>query len=166
MAIILGSLILVGLAVLQSAVFSRIVLLHGTADLLLLAIIAWALHKRVETAWHWGAIAGLIISIISALPFGAALAGYLLATLIALLLRQRVWQTPILAMFIATFLGTVLTHAISLVSLRLVGSPLPIIEALNLVTLPSLLLNFLLAIPIFALITDLANWIYPEELEI
>jgi hypothetical protein len=28
------------------------------------------------------------------------------------------------------------------------------------------LLNLLLAIPVYALIGDLANWLYPEELEV
>ncbi len=154
------------LLILQSAVVSRIPLLHGTADLLLLAIIAWSLQKRVETAWQWSIIGGLLVTIVSALPLGVALVGYPLAATFALILRQRVWQVPILAMFISTFVGTLLMHTITLVALRLTGTPLPLREALNLITLPSVLLNLLLAIPVYALIGDLANWLYPEELEV
>ena len=154
------------LLILQSAIFSRITLLHGSADLLLLAVLAWALQERVDTAWRWGIIAGLLVSMASALPFGAALSGYLLATGMALLLRQRVWQRPVLAMFVATFFATLLTHAIDLAALRLAGSPISLSESLNLITLPSILLNLLLAIPIFALLSDLGDWLYPEELEV
>jgi rod shape-determining protein MreD len=154
------------LLILQSAIVSRIPLLHGTADLVLLAIIAWALQKRVATAWQWSIIGGLLVTIVSALPLGAALIGYPLAVTFALILRQRVWQVPILAMFISTFVGTLVMHIISLVALRLVGTTLPLREALNLITLPSVLLNLLLAIPVYALIGDLANWLYPEELEV
>jgi rod shape-determining protein MreD len=165
-AILMAIPILGGLLMLQSAVISRIPLLHGTADLVLLAVVAWALQERVETGWHWAILAGLLVGFISALPLVAALAGYLLTVGAALLLRRRVWQAPILAMFVATVFGTLLMHAISFVSLRLLGTPLPLRESLNLITIPSLLLNLVLAIPIYALLGDLANWLYPEELEV
>jgi rod shape-determining protein MreD len=154
------------LLIFQSAVVSQIPLLHGTADLILLAIIAWTLQKRVTTAWQWSIIGGLLVTIVSALPMGVALIGYPLVATFALILRQRVWQVPILAMFISTFVGTLLMHIITLVALRMVGTTLPLREALNLITLPSVLLNLLLAIPVYALIGDLANWLYPEELEV
>jgi rod shape-determining protein MreD len=139
--------------------------LRGTADLLLLAVIAWALQKRVQTAWQWGIIAGLFVTVVSALPLGIGFANYVLAVGLALLLRQRIWQVPILAMFVATFFATLLTHTLSLVALRILGDPLPIWEALNLITLPSILLNLLLAVPAYALFSDLASWLYPEKLE-
>jgi rod shape-determining protein MreD len=166
MAALISIPVLAGLLILQTTLASRLPLLHGTADLLLLAVAAWSLHKRVETAWQWAIVAGLLVTVASALPLGTALVGYLLVTALALLLRQRVWQAPVLAMFITTFLGTLIIHAISIVSLRLSGNPLPVVDALNLVTLPSLLLNLLLTVPIYGLIGDLVNWLYPEPLEV
>ena len=166
MATLIAIPILSVLLILQSAVVSRITLLHGSADLLLLAVVAWALQKRVDTAWHWSVIAGLMISFVSALPFGVALIGYPLVAGVTLVLRQRVWQVPILAMFVATFFGTLATQALALAALRLSGDPLPILQALNLIILPSILLNLLLAIPAYALLGDLAGWLYPEELEV
>lgn len=154
------------LAVLQSGLVSRIPLLHGTADLILLVLVAWALQKRVQTAWQWSIIGGLSVTIISALPLGAPLAGYLLATGLALLLRRRVWQAPILAMFFAVFAGTLITQTVNLAALLASGAPIPLLEAFNLVILPAVLLNLLLAVPTYALIGDLASWLYPEEIEV
>jgi len=54
---------------------------------------------------------------------------------------------------------------IGLIALRVTGTVLPVIEALNLIILPSLLLNLLFAIPIYALFSDLAKWIHPEKIE-
>jgi rod shape-determining protein MreD len=158
---ILGVLLL-----LQMAIFSDLRLLQGAVDLVLVAVIAWALQKRVESAWRWGIIGGLLVTIASALPLGVALLGYTLAVGIAILLRQRVWQIPILAMFVSTILGTLVIQVISMIALRLAGSPLPMIKSLELITLPSILLNLLVAIPIFAIFGDLANWLYPEEIEV
>jgi hypothetical protein len=53
-----------------------------------------------------------------------------------------------------------------LASLRLSGSPIPVVEALNLVTLPSILLNLLFAVLIYALASELAGWLYREEIEV
>jgi len=166
MAIAIALPILSILLILQSAVFSRIVLLKGTADLILLALIAWALDKRVKTAWHWCIIGGSLVSFVSAIPLAAPLLGYLLAVGIVLMLRQRVWQVPILAMFVATFFGTVIVQLVEFIALRLSGASLPFFQSINLVTLPSIMLNLLLAIPFYALFGDLANWLYPEELEV
>lgn len=165
-SLLLAFPVLGGLLIIQSTIVVRVSLLRGTADLLLLAVVAWGLQKRVQTAWQWGLIAGLMISLTSALPFGVALLGYPLAAGVAVVLRRRVWQAPMLAMFLATFLGTLLTHALAVIGLRLVGDALPILQVLNLITLPSLLLNLLLAIPAYAWLNDLANWLHPEELEI
>ena len=166
MATLIAIPIFVALAILQSSIVSRMPLLQGTTDLILLTIIAWALQKKVETAWQWCIIGGLVTNIVSAVPFGVPLLGYALTTSIALALRRRVWQVPILAMFLVTFLGTIITQGLALAALRLSGSPIPVIEALNLVTLPSILLNLLFAILVYALVGELAGWLYREEIEV
>jgi hypothetical protein len=154
------------LVILQSAVVSRVPLLFGTADLILLALVAWAVQERVTSAWQWSIIGGLLVSFASAMPVSAVLAGYLLATGVALLLRQRVWQIRLLATLAAAFFGTIITQAITVFYLRFNGAGIPILEAFNIITLPSALLNLAVAVPMYALISDLANWLYPEEIEL
>jgi rod shape-determining protein MreD len=158
--------ILGGLMILQTSLLSRFPLLEGTSDLVMLAVIAWALQKRVETAWQWCIIGGLIFSLVSALPVGAALVAYGLITILALVLRRHVWQAPLLAMLVTTFFGTLIMHLISWIAVLISGTILPFGEVINLITLPSLLLNLLLSIPVYILINDLAKWLYPEELEV
>lgn len=154
------------LAIFQSAVVSRLPLLHGTADLLLMVVIAWALQERVRTAWQWALIAGLIIGYISALSIVIPVIGYLVVTGLALLLRQRIWQVPILAMLAVTFVGTLFINVITALFLSIMGTPLPLLDTLNLIILPGVILNLLLAIPIYALVKDLSEWLYPEEIKI
>lgn len=166
MAVLLSIPILSVLMLLQAGIFSRLPLLRGTPDLLLLAIVAWALQKRVQTAWQWAIAGGVIFNIVSALPFGVPLIAYTLATGIALFLRRLLWQLPILAMLATVFLGTLVSHGVSLIALRLAGDPIPVVQALNLITLPSLFLNLVLAVPLYALMGDLAKWLYPEPLEV
>ena len=166
MALLIALPILGGLLILQSAVLSRVNLLQGAADLVLVALLAWTLQKRVRSAWFWAIIGGLLVGYLSALPFGVIHVAYLLAVGLAMILRQRVWELPILAMLIATFFGTLITHLVQIVALRVLGTSLPFWESLNLVTLPSVLLNLLLAIPFYAIFSDLARLLYPEPLEV
>jgi len=166
MAILIAAPILAALIIIQTAVLSRIPLLQGTTDLVLVALLAWALQKRVRTAWFWAIIGGLLVSYVSALPLGAVLVGYLLAVGLAVLLKQRVWQVPVLAMLVATLFGTLIVNLVEITALRIVETPLPFWTAINLVTLPSVLLNLLIAIPFYTIFSDLANWLYPEPLEI
>ncbi|MFN2176777.1 MAG: hypothetical protein ACK2U3_12570 [Anaerolineales bacterium] len=156
---ILGSLL-----ILQTVILSRITLLHGSADLIMLAVISWALQKRVKTAWFWAIIGGLLVGVVSAVPFFIPVLGFLMIIAIAAVLRQRVWQVPILAMFVTTFIGTLVVQIISAIALNISGTPLEIFDVLFLITLPSLLLNLLLAAPIYFLFGDLAKWLYPGEL--
>ena len=153
------------LLIIQSAVLSQVPLVYGTADLALLAMIAWALQKRVDTAWHWGVVGGLMASFVSALPTGAPLLGYLLTIGLTRILRRRIWHAPILAMLVAVFAGTLVTNLLNLIALLLAGNPMSWLDALELITLPSLLLNLLLALPAYAIFADLAKWLYPEGLE-
>jgi len=64
-------------------------------------------------------------------------------------------------MFSITFLGTIGLSFLSLVALRLSGIALSITDVFGLLTLPGILLNMLLAIPVFAIMRDLARWVYP-----
>ena len=67
-----------------------------------------------------------------------------------------------LAMFSITFLGTIIVSLLSIVTLRFVGVPLLMSDVLGLLTLPSVLLNMLIAIPVYAVMRDLARWVYPS----
>jgi rod shape-determining protein MreD len=160
-------LILFGiLAIIQSTIVSTMPLLNGTADLILLFIIAWALQDRVAYAWQWCLIGGIFASLYSALPFGTFIVAYMICVGITRLLKRRIWKAPFLAMLAATFICTLVVQLISLVARIIMGVSIPLTSVLNLVLLPSLLLNLILAIPIFSIMHDVASWLYPEELEV
>lgn len=166
MAILIGIPVLIGLIMLQTAVVSTLPLLHGTADLILLVIIAWAMQQRVSSSYEWAVMAGLMVGAITAAPFYVPLVGYGAAVGIVRLLRGRVWQTPVLAMFMSVFMASLLMHGLTWGVLRVLGTPLAVVDSLNQVVLPATLLNLLLALPVYALVTDLAKSIYPEEVNL
>jgi rod shape-determining protein MreD len=166
MASLVAFPVVILLTMLQIGVVSQLPLLHGTADIVLLGVVAWSLHERVSNAWFWAVFSGLIVSLVSALPFFAPLWGYLIVAVIARLLRQRVWQTPFLAMLLVTFAGTLVTLALDWAVLQFQTGAYPLYTALNIIVMPSALLNLLFALPVYALVNDLADFLYPDKAEL
>jgi hypothetical protein len=149
--------------IIQSAIVSQIKLISGYADLMLIILAAWALQDRVESAWHWAALACIFTGFVSNLPWVVLVIGYLAVVYLAQSLQKRVWQAPLLAMFSVTFAGTIFMHLVSFIVLRLSGTPFTFGDVAGLITLPSLLLNMLFAIPVYTFMRDLARWVYPFE---
>jgi hypothetical protein len=148
--------------VVQSAIVPSFALLSGYADVLLVLLAAWALQEGVETGFQWALLGALMMSIVSHLPWIIYVAGYVGVVLLAQILQKRVWQVPMLAMFTVTFLGTAFMHVLTFAYLRLFGGSASFSDAMGLVTLPSLLLNLLVAIPMFGMMRDLARWVFPS----
>lgn len=158
-------LLLVTFYLLQMSVFSQMPLISGTADLILLFFAAWTLQERVKYRWIWVVIGGLAISLLSAMPFFAPLVGYVGVYVIARILQRKVWQAPMLAMLIVTLLGTLSQHIVYIVALQVSGAPISWGESLDRVILPSVLLNLLFALPMYAIVNDVVGRLFPLEVE-
>lgn len=148
--------------ILQSAMISRIYLLSGMADLPLVMLAAWALQDEVESAWHWAVAFGLMVGFVSGMPWYVPVIGYVIVVGLAQVLQKRVWQAPLLAMFSVTFFGTIILTLLSFAVLRLSGVVMSLEDVLGLLVLPGVLLNMLLAIPVYAVMRDLSRWVYPS----
>jgi rod shape-determining protein MreD len=165
MALLISIPILGVLAIIQSAIISTMPLLFGTTDIVLVVVLAWTLQDKVKGAWQWSIIGAGLMTLLSALPVGIYFAAYLAATLLASYIRRRIWKMPFLGMLIAIFLGTLLVQVVSWLGRWLTGVYLPLEQVVIQIMLPSILLNLLIAIPIFFVMKDLAIRLYPEEIE-
>lgn len=165
MAILAGIPILAFAVILQSTVFSRVPLLNGPLDLVVVVLICWTLNERVRDEWTWALIGGSMVGFVSALPVPVPIVSYLLVTAVSVYLKRRVWQVPILALFVTIVLGTLIVHLASFAVLTVLGTPLSFFEALNLIILPSLLLNLLAALPVNGLVGEIAGFLNREEIE-
>lgn len=152
--------------ILQYGIVSRTPLLAGTADLILLFVAAWSLHQNSRYFWVILALFGMIISVFSATPLFLPLITYMVIYLAANSLKVRIWQSPLLSMFLLTFAGTLFQHALYLVGLFSQGVSFSWTEAFSNITLPSVLLNMLLAIPVHALVQEVCRNLYPVGLEV
>lgn len=152
--------------ILQTTIFSRITMIQGTVDVVMLSYLAWVLRREAPGSWYWGLIAGMMVGFASELPVWLPIAGYLLITAGIRAVKNRIWQVPLFALFSLALLATVLLLGLQWVYLALLGSQINIGEALNIVILPSVVLNLIAAFPIYTLIGELFQFLYPEEEEL
>jgi len=161
-----GGLALLGLAVvLQSAVVREWHLLHGAVDLPLLVWAAWVTReRRLAPAWFWAFVVGALWGLYSAAPPAAGLLVYGGVGLLAQVLRQRIWQPPFLLLFILVFVGSLWSQGVMYLVVRFaMQAPIPFREALVQVILPTVLLNLLAALPVYAVVAEWADWVLPTE---
>jgi hypothetical protein len=162
-AILVAIPVLAFTIMLQISIMSRVMLLSGNADLLLLVLAAWGLQERVQGAWIWAVVASLLAGLVSGVPWYIYLVTFLSIVGLGRLLVRRIWQAPLLAMFAVTFIGTLELLMLTFVKRTILDTPIPLGDAISKIVLPTILLNMILAIPVHWIIQDLAKWVYPDK---
>jgi len=166
MAYVVGVPLLALLAVLQSAVLSEVRLLDGQADLVLLAVVAWALAERWMESLIWGMIGGLLIDLFSGIPFGATSVVLVVIAYLASFLEGRFWGAHVFLQMGIVLTASLVYHFYGLAVLALMGRTVDLSLALTRVLLPSSFLNLLLALPAVQLARILRASLFPPEVQI
>lgn len=155
--------ILILLLILQTAILRHIPFLGGSADLMLLWLVPWGLHPRGKFVWVGAVFAALLYGFVSATQWYVPLLSYLFVALSSRFLSKRFWQNPLIALFFITFFASIFEGLLSFASLYISGSAIEWGTALRSVIIPSVFLNMLFTLPMYALFNDMASWVYPFE---
>ena len=155
--------ILLVISVLQMSVVSRIQINNGSADLILLAVAVWGILDKRRSVFFWAIFGGIFVSFISAMPLLTPIIPYLFTALVTQLFKERIWQAPIISVFLVVFLATIFHHGFAFMVLSFNELELNWMTALQAVTLPSIFLNFLFLLPVYVVMNDLYKWITKEE---
>ena len=104
-----------------------------------------------------------MMSYVSAMPMNGYLWMYLTIWFIIRFIKMRVWQMPLMLMLFVTILSTLLISVGTLVLLFLQNASVSYPDAFRQIIIPSLVMNLLLSIPIYAFLNDVINTIYMNE---
>ena len=151
--------------VLQMSVFSQWKILSGSADIILLFVVAWCLQDRSKQLWLLVLIMAGIAGTVSALPAYIPIIVYLVVFRVSRLFQARLMQSPLLSMLVLTFAATLLQVLINIAYLFVIRVDLNFTDVLVEVALPSVLLNMLLAIPVHAIVREIAIYAFPKGVE-
>ena len=166
MAYIVGIPLLALLAVIQSTLLSSLRLLDGAPDLILLAVVAWALTGHARQAMAGAFFGGLMIDLLSGLPLGATAIIMVSVVYLVSLTAGRFWEANLLMPLTTILWSSLLYHGLSLAVLLALGRTLDPGYALGRVILPSTFLNLILALPATQSASSLADTFYPPEVQI
>ncbi len=152
-------------AMLQMSVFSQWKILSGSADIILLFVVAWCLHDRSKRLWLLVVVMAGFAGTISALPAYIPMIVYLVVFRVSRLFQSRLMQSPVLSMLVLSFGASLLQVIFNIAYLFITNVDLNFTDALLEVALPSVLLNMLLAIPVHAIVREIAVYAIPKGAE-
>lgn len=150
-------------SVIQTVAVSRIKLMGGSADIILLAIVSWGVSEEDNGVFFWALAGGIFISFISAMPTAAVITSYLFIAGITRIFQKALWQAPILAILLSAFVGTIAKFTIDLIVLQFMGIELTLSTSIKMMLAPNLMLNLFIIFPIYLIMSDLAKRISPKE---
>lgn len=166
MANIIAFILITIAVIVQNTIVTRINLLIGAADLVLLVLLSWVLRSQETNLWKWGLVAGILVGFSSALPFWVPLVSYSLVVALVVVLQTRIWQAPYWMLLASTFFGTVIVYGLDIFVLWLYGTPFGFEEALSLIILPSVILNVLMILPVYFFVGEISKMVFPKEVEV
>lgn len=140
------------LAAFQSSIMPALRLQSGQADLILLVVLAWAVHARYEESLWWALVGGIMHDLLSIVPLGASAFGLLIMVFIIDTIRRALYQVNWLLWLVLVVLGTLLSEFIIIVVLAVSGYPSNVGVLLRSFVLPTLALHIVLALPVYALV--------------
>ncbi len=145
MSLYFGIPILLLAAVLQSTWLESIRILGGRPDLVLLLVVTWSIIRGVNDGAIWGFIGGIFCDLLSASPFGL---WTFVLTLGGFLVGQpwvHALGPTIMRLALMSAAGTLVGHALLLVTMVLLGYPVDFWYGFQTVAGPAALLNVLLS---------------------
>ncbi len=154
---------LVLLALLQATLMPSLAITHIQPDLVLAAIVAWALLRGPAEGALAGLVAGITMDLLSGAPFGmhafvmvlvAVTAGFS----VALVPNEHAMLLPSVAVFC-----TIMQQGAYVLLLRSAGWPIDWSQIVLPVVVPLSLLNLLLTVLLYQILSRCSHQMLPEE---
>lgn len=154
-------------ALLQATVLSKLRVLGGQPDLIVIIVLAWATLDPDREGMAWAFVGGLFIDLFSGTPLGISSLVLIPITYLAGLTETQVYRTNILLPLILVAAGAFSYHVGYLFLLRfLVEEPVAWSEALWYVTLPSVTFDVVLIIPFLRVLRRWYDRLHPRQVTI
>lgn len=155
---------LAALALLQVTAGHRIAVLGVQPDLVFLVVVAWGLLCGSREGVIWGFVGGFCLSLFSGAPFAVSPSALMCVGALAGLGRTRVYRTQLLLPAMTAPVASAVHGLLWLSLLYVTGHAVPWLDTLLRVILPSMVLNSILIIPVYALLRSLHRRFGREEL--
>lgn len=150
LGLLLGALLLA--ALFQATLGGRITIFTARPDLVLLLVVTYSVVQGGEEGLIAGLLGGLMVDVLSAIPFGTATVSMGLIGLATGLGEANVYRANLITPLVTVFLATIFYHSVLMLTMQAVGWSVEWISTLALQTVPGAVFNGLLAPLAFAMV--------------
>ncbi len=151
--------------IIQATVLPELRIAGGAPDLVLLLVLGYSLHQGFERGIVWAIVGGILHDLVSAVPEGVTSLALVVTIGAAALVVGRNAPRNLLVPPLIAGAATALYHATTLLILLVVGRPLPIPDLLLYVTVPTMIYNLLLMVPVYSILGSFSPSRRPRWLE-
>lgn len=162
----LGIPILLLAAVLNATLMVEFRVGNGAPDLVFLFVISWALLVSVQDALFWAVIGGVMQDMFSIAPLGTSALGLVVVAFLSDVLFGQISRRNVLIPPLVAAAGTVIYHLGILLALQMASINVPLGRGLSYVTLPTVVYNTLLILPVFRLVGQIHFWLTPRRVRL
>ncbi len=162
----IGIPILIIAALLNATVMAELRIGNGGPDLVFMLVISWALLVDLRDAMYWAVIGGVLQDMFSIAPLGTSALGLVIVAFVADLLFGQISRRNVLIPPLVAAAGTVIYHLSTLLALQIVNIDVPLGRGLLYVTLPTVVFNTLLIVPVFRGLGQLHFWLTPRRIRL
>ncbi len=166
MARYLGIPVLLLAAMLNATLMAEFRLAHGAPDLVFLLVVSWALLAETRDALFWAVVGGVLQDLFSIAPLGTSALGLVVVVALADALFGQISPRNLLIPLLVAAVGTLIDHLLILFTLRATGIFVPLQRGLLYVTVPTLLYNLLLILPVFYVVGRVHGWLTPRRVRL
>jgi hypothetical protein len=83
-----------------------------------------------------------------------------------MVMKSRIWEAPYWMLLTSSFFGTVIVYGLEIVVIWVLGYPFDLVEMINIVILPSVVLNMLMVLPVYFFVGEIAKFVFPKEVQV
>lgn len=158
--------ILLAAVILQSTVMPEFQIRSGRADLIFTLILSWTLLAGMEQGIVWALVGGILQDLVSGMPLGTSalvltVIMFAVATITGQIGRSNILIPPLVAAG-----STAVYHLLLMILYSVLGRPSPMGYSLLNVTLPTVLLNTILILPVYRILGALFEAIRPRRVSV
>ena len=161
-----GIPVLILAAILDVTLMAKFRIGGGAPDLVFMLVVSWALLSTMQEAMVWAVVGGVVKDALSVAPLGTSALGMVIVVFIVDSLLGTVRRTNLVVPVPVIAVGTVIYHAAILAVLQIVGYGLPVGEGLLYVTLPTMVYNMILVLPVFRTMGSVQQWLAPRRVRL
>ena len=144
--------ILALLAALQSSIVPQFRLYSGQPNLILIFVLAWAVHAELEEGLLWAILGSIFSDLLSIVPLGTSALAPVAAIFVIDLFRRNLFRINLIFLAVLVHAATALQQVIVWLVLWSRGYGVSLGDGIQYVLIPTLLMNILLFFPFYLIV--------------